>query len=91
MATEANFPSFARDIQPLFREKDRASMKRRFDLWNYRDVSTMRKPSSRSSQVGACRVMASGPRSRRLSFAAGLKPGCLHKRRFSHTKEGMIS
>jgi hypothetical protein len=40
MATEENFPSFARDIQPLFREKDRASMKARFDLWNYRDVST---------------------------------------------------
>jgi hypothetical protein len=40
MATEENFPSFARDIQPLFREKDRVSMKRRFDLWNYHDVST---------------------------------------------------
>jgi hypothetical protein len=39
MATEENFPSFARDIQPLFREKDRASMKGRFDLWNYLDVS----------------------------------------------------
>src|SRR5262249_34106268 len=38
----------------------------------------MRKPSSRNSQAGACRVMASGPRTRRLSFAAGLKPGCLN-------------
>jgi hypothetical protein len=40
MAAEEHLPSFARDIQPLFREKDRASMKGRFDLWNYHDVST---------------------------------------------------
>jgi hypothetical protein len=44
MATEKNLPSFARDIQPLFWEKDRASMKRRFDLWNYHDVSTYARP-----------------------------------------------
>lgn len=40
MATEENFPSFTKDIQPLFREKDRISMMSHFDLWNYRDVST---------------------------------------------------
>jgi hypothetical protein len=40
MATNDSAPSFARDIQPLFREKDRASMSWRFDLWNYQDVST---------------------------------------------------
>jgi hypothetical protein len=33
-------PSFARDIQPLFRARDRASMSRHFDLGNYHDVST---------------------------------------------------
>jgi hypothetical protein len=44
MATNANAPSFARDIQPLFREKDRASMSWRFDLWNYHDVSTHAQP-----------------------------------------------
>jgi len=32
-------PSFERDIKPLFREKDRSSMKRSFDLWSYDDVS----------------------------------------------------
>jgi hypothetical protein len=31
-------PSFARDIKPLFREKDRSSMRRRFDLWSLADV-----------------------------------------------------
>ena len=31
-------PSFAKDIKPLFREKDRNSMRARFDLWSYQDV-----------------------------------------------------
>lgn len=30
--------SFERDIRPLFRDLDRASMLKRFDLWNYDDV-----------------------------------------------------
>lgn len=40
MAAKASTPSFARDIEPLFREKDRESMRWRFDLWNFHDVST---------------------------------------------------
>jgi hypothetical protein len=31
-------PSFAKDIKPLFREKDRSSMRARFDLWSCQDV-----------------------------------------------------
>ena len=31
---------FARDIRPLFREKDRDSMLKAFDLWSRRDVET---------------------------------------------------
>jgi hypothetical protein len=31
-------PSFAKDIKPLFREKDRSSMQNRFDLWSHQDV-----------------------------------------------------
>jgi hypothetical protein len=31
-------PSFANDIKPLFREKDRSSMLSRFDLWSFDDV-----------------------------------------------------
>jgi hypothetical protein len=38
MATTGSAPSFARDIQPLFRESDRESMDFAFDLWNYQDV-----------------------------------------------------
>lgn len=33
-------PSFERDIKPLFREKDRDSMLRAFDLYDYSDVSS---------------------------------------------------
>jgi hypothetical protein len=32
--------SFNTDIKPLFREKDRDSMRRAFDLWSYSDVQT---------------------------------------------------
>ena len=31
--------SFERDIKPLFREKDRTSMSRAFDLWSATDVA----------------------------------------------------
>jgi hypothetical protein len=30
--------TFEHDIRPLFRERDREAMKRRFDLWSYDDV-----------------------------------------------------
>ena len=30
--------SFASDIKPLFRERDRQSMQSHFDLWSYGDV-----------------------------------------------------
>jgi len=32
--------TFVADIRPLFREKDRDSMRRAFDLWDYGDVVT---------------------------------------------------
>jgi hypothetical protein len=32
--------TFAADIRPLFREKDREAMLRAFDLWLYQDVVT---------------------------------------------------
>ncbi len=40
MAIDKSAPSFARDIQPLFRENDRDEMMFVFDLWDYNDVST---------------------------------------------------
>jgi hypothetical protein len=40
MTTQESTPSFARDIQPLFRVTDRLSMRWAFDLGNYQDVRT---------------------------------------------------
>ena len=40
MATDTSAPSYARDIQPLFRESDRDAMEFAFDLWDYQDVRT---------------------------------------------------
>lgn len=39
MATQQSTSSFARDIHPLFRMRDRLSMRWAFDLGNYHDVS----------------------------------------------------
>lgn len=40
MAIDNSTPSFARDIQSLFRESDRDEMQFAFDLWDYQDVCT---------------------------------------------------
>jgi hypothetical protein len=40
MITDDSTPGFARDIQPMFRDLDRRSMRYAFDLWNYEDVRT---------------------------------------------------
>jgi hypothetical protein len=39
MERSADPVGFAADVKPLFREKDRASMLRHFDLWSFHDVS----------------------------------------------------
>ena len=40
MTPDANEPvSFETHLKPLFRERDRESMRRTFDLWSYDDVS----------------------------------------------------
>jgi hypothetical protein len=36
----AQEPGFDADIKPLFRQKDRDSMRGAFDLWSYADVKT---------------------------------------------------
>jgi hypothetical protein len=50
-------PTFASDIKPLFREKDRNSMLRRFDLWSLADVtcSPAGSPAARRSDRPASR------------------------------------
>jgi hypothetical protein len=40
MSDQPNGPAvgFEHDVKPLFRERDRRSMQRSFDLWSYDDV-----------------------------------------------------
>ena len=42
--------SFEADIKPLFREKDRDSMRNAFDLWSYADVQTARRRDRRACE-----------------------------------------
>ena len=77
MTTQESTPSFARDIQPLFRMRDRISMRRAFDLWDYHDVSTHAQAILGVSQAVRCRATGSGPMSRSLNFVGGSKSGCL--------------
>jgi hypothetical protein len=48
MTDEARGPtsalSFERDIRPMFRERDRDSMLKAFDLWSHDDVVTHQDP-----------------------------------------------
>ncbi|MFY9671148.1 MAG: hypothetical protein WAK83_17905 [Trebonia sp.] len=53
--------SFARDIRPLFREKDRDSMMRAFDLFDYADVVEHATPSSACCAAARCRATERGP------------------------------
>jgi len=39
-SSASSAPSYASDIKPLFRPKDRNMMKTHFDLWVYQDVKT---------------------------------------------------
>ena len=40
MTGDAAALGFEKDIKPLFRDKDRESMSKAFDLWSYADVSS---------------------------------------------------
>jgi hypothetical protein len=39
MDSASEAPSFEKDIEPLFRERDRDSMSGKFDLWSHDDVA----------------------------------------------------
>ena len=54
--------SFSADIKPLFREKDRDSMRRAFDLWSYADVQTHADAIAERLKNGPMRCDGGGPR-----------------------------
>ena len=39
MTSTGDAPSFEADVKPMFREQDRTSMRRMFDLWSFDDVT----------------------------------------------------
>ena len=39
MTSTGDAPSFEADVKPMFREEDRTSMRRMFDLWSFEDVT----------------------------------------------------
>lgn len=72
--------SFEADIKPLFREKDRDSMRRAFDLWSYADVQTHADAIAEHLKNGSMRATARGPRNGSGCSNAG-------SRRASRSKE----
>ncbi len=67
--------SFERHVRPLFREKDRDSMRRAFDLWSHSDVQAHQDRHLRSSATGQCPATAAGRRSVSLPSNAGSREG----------------
>lgn len=65
-------PTFDHDIRPLFRERDRESMKSRFDLWSYDDVHANRAadPTCAAARENALR-RGVAPRAGRYSATLG--------------------
>ncbi len=53
MTAAPRFLSFARDIRPLFRDKDQQSMRFLFDLYSYEDVSAHAKKILEELEEGA--------------------------------------
>jgi len=45
--------SYDTDIKPLFRDKDRNSMRRAFDLWSYDDVKSHAGPIAKVLKEGS--------------------------------------
>jgi hypothetical protein len=70
--------SFERDIRPLFREKDRASMLRAFDLWSHDDVVVHQDPIASRLANGTMPCDGAWPSDRVAAFqkwiAEGSKP-----------------
>lgn len=67
--------SFAQDIKPLFREKDRDAMRGAFDLWAYADV--VAHADAIAQQVGAGTMPCDGawPQDRVAVFRRWLEEG----------------
>ena len=67
--------SFETDIKPLFRERDRESMKSHFDLWSQDDVSRHADAILSRLQDGTMPCDAAWPQSRVVLFQHWVESG----------------
>jgi hypothetical protein len=67
--------SFERDIKPLFREKDRTSMSRAFDLWSATDVAAHGQAILARLQDGSMPCDGTWPADKVDTFATWLNAG----------------
>jgi hypothetical protein len=75
MATIDNPPSFARDIQPLFRENDREEMQFAFDLWDYDDVRAHAQEILNRIEDGSMPCDEEWPEEQMMRFRAWMDAG----------------
>jgi len=67
--------SFERDIRPLFREKDRDSMLKAFDLWSHDDVVTHQDPIAAQLAQGTMPCDGAWPSERLAEFQRWIAEG----------------
>jgi hypothetical protein len=67
--------TFADDIKPLFRERDRESMRIAFDLWSYDDVSENADAILERLQEGSMPCDGAWPADRVALFAGWVEAG----------------
>jgi hypothetical protein len=66
---------FDADIKPLFREKDRDSMRRAFDLWSYDDVKSHADAIAERLENGSMPCDGAWPRERVELFERWVEQG----------------
>jgi hypothetical protein len=67
--------TFDADIKPLFREKDRDSMRKAFDLWSYTDVQTHADAIAEHLKNGSMPCDGAWPQSRVELFERWMQQG----------------
>ncbi len=67
--------SFERDIKPLFREKDRTSMSKAFDLWSASDVAAHGQAIAAKLRDGSMPCDGAWPADRVQTFTRWLDAG----------------
>ena len=74
MATST--PSYAADVKPLFRERDRASMTFMFDLWDYEDVRSNADAILASTEAGEMPCDGAWPAEHVQTLRRWIEGGC---------------